>query len=43
LKWIRDDLDLSTVIPNYQSWFREVHSTIQQTHRIVNKIAADVE
>jgi hypothetical protein len=41
LKRIRNDIDLSTVIPDYQ--FREGHSTIQQTHRIVNKIATSLE
>jgi hypothetical protein len=43
LKRIRNDLDLSTVIPDYQCGFREGHCTIQQTHRIVNKIATSLE
>jgi hypothetical protein len=43
LKRIRNDLDLSTVIPDYQFGFREGHPTIQQTHRIVNKIATSLE
>jgi hypothetical protein len=40
---IRNDLDLSTVLPDYQFGFREGHATIQQTHRIVNKIATSLE
>jgi hypothetical protein len=43
LKRIRNNLDLSTVIPDYQFGFREEHSTIQQAHRIVNKIATSLE
>jgi hypothetical protein len=38
LEGIINDLGLSTIIPNPQFGFREGHSTIQQTHRIVNKI-----
>jgi hypothetical protein len=30
-------------IPDYQFGFREHHSAIQQTHRIVNKIEASLE
>jgi hypothetical protein len=43
LKRIRNNLDLSTVIPDYQFGFREGHSTIQQMHRIVNQIARSLE
>lgn len=43
LKRIRKDIDLSTVIPDFQFGFRERHSTFQQTHRIVNKIATSLE
>jgi hypothetical protein len=43
LKRIRNDIDLSAFIPDYQFGFREGHSTIQQTHRIVNKIATSLE
>lgn len=43
MKRIRNDLDLSTIIPEYQFGFRKRHSTIQQTHRIVNKIASSLE
>jgi hypothetical protein len=40
---IINDIDLSTGIPDYQFGFREGHCTIQQTHRIVNKIATSLE
>jgi hypothetical protein len=43
LKRIRKDLDMSTVILDYQFGFREGHSTIRQRHRIVNKIAPSLE
>jgi hypothetical protein len=43
LKIIRNDLDLSTVIPDYQFGFRGGHSTIQQTRKVVNKIATRFE
>jgi hypothetical protein len=43
LKRIRNYLDLSTVIPDYQIGFRDGHSTIQQMHRIVNKFATSLE
>jgi hypothetical protein len=43
LKRIRNDLDPSTVIPDYRFGFREGHSTTQQLHRIVKKIAASLE
>jgi hypothetical protein len=38
LKRIRNDVSLSAIIPDHQFGFREGHSTIQRTHRIVNKI-----
>jgi hypothetical protein len=40
---VRNDTDILDTIPYYQFGFREHHSTIQQTHRIVNKIAASLE
>jgi hypothetical protein len=43
LKRIRNDLGLSTTIPEHQLGFREEHSTIQQTHRILNKIIRSLE
>jgi hypothetical protein len=43
LKRFRNDLDLLTVIPDYQFGLREGHSTIQKTHRFVNKIATSLE
>jgi hypothetical protein len=42
LKKIRNYLHLSTVIPDYKFGFRG-HSTIQQTHRIVNEIATSLQ
>jgi hypothetical protein len=43
LNRIRNDTDILGTIPDYQFGFREHHSTIQQIHRIVNKIAASLE
>jgi hypothetical protein len=43
LNRVRNDTDILDTIPDYQFGFREHHSTIQQTHRIVNKIAASPE
>jgi hypothetical protein len=43
LNIIRNDIDILGTIPDYQFGFKEHHSTIQQTHRIVNKIAASLE
>jgi hypothetical protein len=40
---VRNDTDILDTIPDYHFGFREYHSTIQQTHRIVNKIAASLE
>ena len=40
---LEKDVDLSTIIPDYQFGFRKKHSTIQQSHRIVNTIAASLE
>jgi hypothetical protein len=40
---VRNDTYILDTIPDYQFGFREHHSTIQQTHRIVNKIAARLE
>jgi hypothetical protein len=42
LKKIRNDVGLSTVIPVHQFGLWG-HSTIQQTHRIVNKIITGLE
>jgi hypothetical protein len=42
LNRVRNDTDILDTTPDYQFGFRE-HSTIQQTHRIVNKIAASLE
>jgi hypothetical protein len=39
----RNDTDILDTITDCQFGFREHHSTIQQTHRIVNKIAANLE
>jgi hypothetical protein len=43
LKRISNNLELSTVTPDYQFGFREGHPTIQQTQRIINKIATSLE
>jgi hypothetical protein len=43
LNRIRNDTDILDTIPDYQFGFREHHSTIQETHRIVNKIAASLD
>jgi hypothetical protein len=43
LKGIKNDLDLSTIIPDYQFGFRERQFTIQQMHKIVNKIITSLE
>jgi hypothetical protein len=43
LNRVRNDTDILDTIPDSQFRFREHHSTIQQTHRIVNKIAASLE
>jgi hypothetical protein len=43
LNRVRNDTDILDTIPDYQFGFREHHSTIQQTPRIVNKIAASLE
>jgi hypothetical protein len=40
---VRNDTDILDTIPDYQFGFREHPSAIQQTHRIVNKIAASLE
>lgn len=37
------DIDLPTIIPDFQFGFRKQHSTVQQTHRIVNKISTSLE
>jgi hypothetical protein len=39
----RNDIELQDPIPDYQFGSRENHSTIQQTHRIVNKIAVSLK
>jgi hypothetical protein len=38
LKRIRNDLCLSTAIPDHKFGFREGHTRRKQTHRVVNKI-----
>jgi hypothetical protein len=43
LNRVRNDTDILDTIPDYQFGFREHHSAIQQTQRIVNKIAANLE
>jgi hypothetical protein len=43
LNRVRNDTDILDTISDYQFGFREQHSTIQQTHRIVNKTAASIE
>jgi hypothetical protein len=43
LNRIRNDTNILGAILDYQFRFREYHSTIQQTHRINNKIAASLE
>ena len=43
LSRISTDIDLPTIIPDFQFGFRKHHSTVQQTNRIVNKIAASLE
>jgi hypothetical protein len=43
LSRISIDIDLPTIIPAFQFGFRKLHSTIQQTNRIVNKTSASLE
>jgi hypothetical protein len=43
LNRLRNDIELQDLIPDYQCGFREHHSTIQQTHKIVNKIAVSLK
>jgi hypothetical protein len=43
LNRIRNDIDLSIVIPEYQYGYRGGYSTMQQMYRIVNKIATSLE
>jgi hypothetical protein len=43
LNRIRNDTEIQGITSDYQFGFREHHSTIQQTHRIVNKITASLE
>ncbi|PNF35987.1 hypothetical protein B7P43_G02293 [Cryptotermes secundus] len=43
LNRIRCDTEIHEIIPDYQFGFREHHSTIHQTHRIINKIATSIE
>ena len=40
---LRKDLDLSALLPDYQFGFGDGHSTIHQTHRIVDEIAKGLE
>jgi hypothetical protein len=43
LNRLRNYIELQDLIPDNQFGFREHHSTIQQTHRIVNNIAVSLE
>jgi hypothetical protein len=43
LSRISFDIDLPTIIPDFQFGFRKHHSIIQQTNRIVNKITERIE
>jgi hypothetical protein len=43
LNRIRNDAELQDITPDYQFGFREHHSTIQQTHRTVNKITESLK
>lgn len=43
LSRITGEVDLPTIIPDFQFGFRKYHSTVQQTNRIVNKILASLE
>jgi hypothetical protein len=43
LNRLRNDIELRDLIPDYHFGFREHHSTIQQTHRIGNKIAVSLK
>jgi hypothetical protein len=44
LKRIRNDLDLSAIIPDHQFGFREEHSAVQQQrYRIVNATITSLE
>jgi hypothetical protein len=43
LNRVRNDTDILDTTPDYQFGFREHHSTIQKTHRKVNKIATSLE
>jgi hypothetical protein len=43
LKRIEEAVPLNTLILNYQFGFRRKHSTIQQCHRLINKIKTNLE
>jgi len=43
LKSLRSDIDLSTLLSDYQFGFRAGHSTIHQTHRVVHESAKGLE
>lgn len=43
LKRLTKDVNLDEIIPSHQFGFREHHSTIQQSHRIVNTILTSLE
>jgi hypothetical protein len=43
LKRIEETMPLNKLIPNHQFGFRTKHSTIQQCHRIINKIKTSFE
>ena len=43
LQRLRSAVDLSALLPEYQFGFRPGHSTVHQTHRIINEIAKSLE
>jgi hypothetical protein len=43
LKRLRSDVDLSALLPDYQFGFSAGHSTIHQTHRVVQEISKGLE
>jgi hypothetical protein len=42
LNRLRNDIELQDLTPDYQFGFREHHSIIQQTHRMLNKISVSL-
>lgn len=43
IKKVQVILDNKKIIPNYQFGFRNRHGTVEQIHKIVNKISRDLE